>query len=129
MLAPTVMSRWLRAVRMRLSAVGCLLTAPASSSIVEYRERVISSRTMEIRDALDELELAVSPVADRDNGSCDSSSNPPGGLPVEARNLSLSAYSSASSIRLSAASMADPEFRSGNDYVQLHYVKSRTAQE
>jgi hypothetical protein len=127
-LAPTVMSRWLRAVCIRLSAVGCLLRAPISSGTVENRDRVISSRTMEMRDTLDELELAVSPVADRDSGTFDSSSGPPGGLPVELCLLSLSASSSASSILRSSESMANPEIRSENDCVQLYYVKSKTAQ-
>jgi hypothetical protein len=103
------MSRWLRAVCMRLSAVGCLLRAPTSSGIVEYRDKVISSRTMEMRDALDELELAVSPVADRDRGTFDSSFGAPRGLRVDACHLSLSASSSASSIRLSTESMTIPE--------------------
>jgi hypothetical protein len=103
------MSRWLRAVCMRLSAVGCLLRAPISSGIVENRERVISSRTMEMRDTLDELELAVSPVADRDSGTVDSSCRSSGGLSIEACILSLSASSSASSIRLSSESMTGPE--------------------
>jgi len=64
---------------------------------------------MEMRDALDELELAVSPVADRDSGTFESSFGAPGGLPVEACHLSLSASSSASSIRLSTESMMIPE--------------------
>jgi len=123
------MSRWLRAVCMRLSAVGCLLRAPISSGIVENRERVISSRTMEMRDTLDELELAVSPVADRDSGTVDSSCRSSGGFPVELCRFSLSASSSASSIRLSSESIASPEVRSETDCVQLYYVKSKTARE
>lgn len=88
-----------------------------SSGIVEYRDRVISSRTMEMRDTLEELELAVSPVADRDSGMFDSSFGPP--CLVEACILSLSASSSASSIRWSAASMLDPEGLPGEKSVQL----------
>ena len=88
-----------------------------SSGIVEYRDSVISSRTMEMRDTLDELELAVSPVADRDNGSFDSSFGPPGGLPVDACHLSLSASSSASSIRRSAESIAGPKIWLENERV------------
>lgn len=113
------MSRWLRAVCMRLRVVGCLLRAMASG-IVEYRDRVISSRTMEMRDALEELELAVSLVANRDSGTFDSSSGLPGVLLVEACILSLSASCSASSIRRSAESMLDPEVRPGRECVQLY---------
>lgn len=91
-----------------------------ASGIVEYRDRVISSRTMEMRDALEELELAVSLVADRDSGTFDSSCGLPGVLLVEACILSLSASCSASSIRRSAESMLDPEIRPGRECVQLY---------
>ena len=70
-----------------------------SSRIVGSRERLISSRTMDMRDPLAELELAVSPVADRDNGALVFASDLAGGLADEARHLSLSASSSASPIR------------------------------
>ena len=100
-----------------------------SSGIVEYRDSVISSRTMEMRDALDELELAVSPVADRDSGSFDSSFGAPGGLPVEACHLSLSASSSASSIRRSAGSMIIPKVCGQRKNVYSYIVTSRLEQE
>jgi len=87
-----------------------------SSGIVEYRDRVISSRTMEMRDTLEELELAVSPVADRDSGTFDSPSGPLGVL-----LFALSASSSASSIRRSAESMMDPEVRPGKGCVLLYW--------
>jgi hypothetical protein len=103
-LAPTVMFCWLRAVCMRLSAVGCLLRA-MSSAIVGSRDRLISSRTMEMRDPLLELVLAVSPVAECDNGAVVFMSGSPGGLAANERHRSLSASSSASSIRWSAESM------------------------
>jgi hypothetical protein len=97
-LAPTVMFCWLRAVCMRLSDVGFLLRA-MSSRIVGSRDRLISSRTMDMRDPLVELELAVSPVADLDNGALVFASDLAGRLADDARHLSLSASSSASSIR------------------------------
>lgn len=105
---------------MRLSVVGCLLRA-LSSGIVEYRDRVTPSRTMEIRDTLDELELAVSPVADREIKMFNSSFGPPGVLLVEACILSLSAFSSASSICWSAESILDPKGLSGKESVQLQW--------
>jgi hypothetical protein len=89
-----------------------------SSGIVENRDRAISSRTIEMRDALDELELTVSPVANRDSGTFDSSSGLPGELPGEAPRLSRSASFSASSIRWSAEFMTDP----GKECVQLYWV-------
>ena len=109
--APTVMFCWLRAVWIRLSAVGCLLRA-ISSCIVGSRDRVISSRTMDMRDTLEELELAVSPVAERDNGTFTSMSVPSGRLRTVVCCLSLSASSSASSTRRSAESMVDWKVRS-----------------
>ena len=84
---------------------------------------------MEIRDTLDELELAVSPVADRDSGTFGSSCGSPGGLPVEARRLCLSASSSASSIRRSAESMVSPAVWSENERVQLYWVIFEFVQE
>jgi hypothetical protein len=100
-----------------------------SSGIVEYRDRVISSRTMEMRDTLEELELAVSPVADRDSGTSDSSSGPPGVRLADACILSLSASCSASSIRWSAESMLDPEGVSGKESVQLYWLMLSIAHE
>lgn len=59
------MFAWLRPVCIRLRAVGCLLKN-SSSRWVGSLDRLISSRTIEIRDPLLELEIELPAVAERE---------------------------------------------------------------